>query len=478
MDQQDIDRYRYVFEATPDAAEELLTEFVNQIHADRAYLADLCDRHGNTIISRWSKKSRSKREALLLLADPTIEREPWFRLRTEGAIERWEEIREHRKSWLLPYLSTALLKTNPSVLLSLLHHRVYHSPEEWAPFDNHQLRQGWILGWFDLEYCGKYCVVMHGVNYGKLVPWSKEAAERWDIVGYPRALLIVEAQALMFSRLRAIVDLILQGVDRDTLGASDKWQEMVRAGFKQSNIIELWSDYVNQPFSAPPKFDVDHYCSIAKARMQAAQDHLWLLQIDPSYFRRFVKVLAVGEVYRTPWRYVLIAKDIHLAVEDYLTWRGLHGEWSCIRDHYCHYRDSIQSGQPLPRPLELSLAIFESTLLTTMEQRVKHLSGYIAQRPGFQHIWKWTVVTTPPSSPGQTMFSLQRRISQPPAYQHYREDTLDWILTELQSRLNDDSRFEHSELFARLEAHLTEANSDERARLDETVYAKLSDFAA
>ena len=161
------------------------------------------------------------------------------------------------------------------------------------------MRQAWALGRFDLEYCGNYCVVMHGVDYGKLVPWTKEAAERWDIVGYPRALLTIEAQALMFSRLRAIVDLILEGVDHNNLGASDKWQEMVRAGSKQSNKIELWSDYVNQPFSAPPKFDVEHYCSIAKASMQAAQDHLWLLQTDPCYFRRFVKVLAVGEVYRT-----------------------------------------------------------------------------------------------------------------------------------------------------------------------------------
>jgi hypothetical protein len=188
------------------------------------------------------------------------------------------------------------MKANPSVLLGLLHHRVYHSPEEWAPFDNHQFIQSWAHGRFNLEYCGKYCVVMHGVNYGKLVPWNKEAAERWDIVSYPRVLLIVEAQALMFSRLRAIVDLILEGVDHSITDASDKWQELVRAGSKQSNNIELWSDYVNRPFSTPPKFDVDHYCSIAESRMQAAQDHLRLLQTDPSYFRRFVKVSAIGEV--------------------------------------------------------------------------------------------------------------------------------------------------------------------------------------
>lgn len=476
MDRQNLDRYRYATVVTPAAAQTSLANYINQINIDRAYLAGLCDKHGNAISSRWRKKSRQKREALLLLADPTIEKEPWFRLRIEGEVDSWQESRERRRSWLLPHLSIAVMKANPSVLLGLLHHRVYHSPEEWAPFDNHQFIQSWAHGRFNLEYCGKYCVVMHGVNYGKLVPWNKEAAERWDIVGYPRALLIVEAQALMFSRLRAIVDLILEGVDRSTTGASDKWQEFVRAGSKQSNNIELWSDYVNRPFSTPPNFDVDHYCSIAKSRMQAAQDHLWLLQTDPSYFRRFVKASAMGEVYKTCWRHVLIAKDIVVAVEDYMIWRTLLAEWSCVRDYYRRYSDSIHPGQPLPRRLEVNLSTLESALLVLEDQRIEHLSGYIAQRPGFQHLWKWTVLSTPPGIPGKGMFD--RRRDQPPAYQHYQEDTLDWILTELQSAPNDGANFDNIELFARLEAHLAEAGPEERARLDETVYEKMSDFAA
>jgi hypothetical protein len=170
MDQQDSDRFRYETLVTPAAARTTLANFTSQIEIDRFYLADLCDKYGNTILSRWRKKSRNKREALLLLADPTIEKEPWFRLRIEGEVDTLRKVRERRKSWLLPYLSTTIMKANPSVLLGLLHHRVYHLPEEWAPFDGQQMRQSWALGCFDLEYCGKYCVVMHGINYGKLVP--------------------------------------------------------------------------------------------------------------------------------------------------------------------------------------------------------------------------------------------------------------------------------------------------------------------
>ncbi|CAD0082632.1 unnamed protein product [Aureobasidium vineae] len=458
---QRFDRYRYETIVKPAVARTTLANFIKEIRNDRAYLADLCDKFGNTILSRWKKKSWDKREALLLRVDSTIEKEPWFRLRTEGEALTWQEVRPLRRSWLLPYMNTATLKENPSVLIGLLHNRVVHSLEQWVPFDNDLVRQGWADGFFDLEYCGSYCVVMHGVNYGKLVPWDKEAAEYRDIVGYPRARLTIEAQALMFSRLRKIVDLILEGVNRDSTGACDKWQEVVRAGFKQLHRIELWSDYTNQPFSSPPKFDVDYYCYIAKARMQAARDHLWLLQTDPSYFRRFVKVLA----------------DIHQAVQDYLRWRELNEEWSTIQDYYHRFRDSIHPGQPLPRRLELGLSMLAANLTLVLDRRVRHPYGYIAQCPGFQHLWKFTVVSKPPSSPRQQMFSMTS-LCELSSYQLYREDPLYWTLTELQAQPNAPFHFDRSELFARLEAHLADASPEERARLDETVYAKMSDFAA
>ncbi|KAH0346468.1 hypothetical protein KCU81_g3898, partial [Aureobasidium melanogenum] len=474
--QKQDDGYYYSTVVAPVTAQATLAALTSKIKADRAYLAELCAKFGNTILSRWRKKSRDKREALLLLADPTIEKDPWFRLHTEGAITNWKELRKCRKSWLLPYLNTATLKANPLVLVGLLHNRVQHSPEEWVSFDSAIVRQGWDAGLLDLEYCGQYCVIMHGVNYGKLVSWNKDAAERYNMVGYPRARLILEAQALMFSRLRDIVDLILEGVDRDTTGASDRWRETVKLGFKQCNNIELWSDYVNQPFSAPPRFDVDYYCSIAKARMQAVQDHLWLLQTDPSYFRRFIKVLAVGEIYKTVWRYAIIARDAHLALLDYLTWRALYAEWTDVRDHYRRFRDSIHPGQPLPSRLEHKLAALELSLVGSVTTGILHLPGFIAQRPGFQHNYKFAILSKPPSRPGQNMYSIEA-ISTLSEYQQYREDTLEWILTELLCEPNQELRFDHPELFARLEAHLAEASPEERARMDETIYAKMSDYA-
>ncbi|THY34824.1 hypothetical protein D6D01_01833 [Aureobasidium pullulans] len=468
----------YMYEAVVPAvdAKSLLSRYTTQINTDRAYLADRCDRFGDTILSRWRKKSYNKRETLILQADSTIEKEAWFRLRIDGVGMLWQDVRkQHRNQWLLPYMSTEIMKSNPSVLLGLIYNRVRYSPEEWAPFDSDLIREGFSSGQLGLEYCGHYGVLMHGVEYGKLVPWNKEAAERWDIIGYPRARLIVEAQALMFSRLRSIVDLILDRVNTlDSMRASDKWQQTMRAGSKQSGRVELWSDYINQPFSRPPQFDVDYYCSVAKARMQAAEDHLWLLQTDLSYTRRFIKLMAVGEAYTTGWKHELIAQDMHLCMEEYMLWQELNEAWSCVRDHYRRFRDNIYPGQPLPHRLEPNLALLELALLRNMEKRVRHLSAHVPQRPGFQHLYKITMNTD------ETGLSRGRidRACQTPTNVLYYADPLDWIVGQLRCHPDEEHRFDHAELFARPEAHLAEANAEERGRFDETIYEKMSSFAA
>ena len=78
LDLQCRNTFWYDSVTTPAAASTLLADLTRKINTDRTYLASLCDKFGNIISSRWRKKSRDKREALLLLADPTIEKKPWF----------------------------------------------------------------------------------------------------------------------------------------------------------------------------------------------------------------------------------------------------------------------------------------------------------------------------------------------------------------------------------------------------------------
>lgn len=77
------------------------------------------------------------------------------------------------------------------MMIGLLHGRVRYTPEEWAAFDNFQLNTPWEGGAFALGFCSD-CVVMHGPNYGRITTWDKTAAERLDIMGFPRGRLVIE----------------------------------------------------------------------------------------------------------------------------------------------------------------------------------------------------------------------------------------------------------------------------------------------
>lgn len=209
--------------------------------------------------------SREKRKACLLQADPAMYPQNWFHANISYQNLYIEEAREYRASWLLPYINLESLTAESSRFLGLLHNRVQSSPEQWAPYDNRQLALDWELGALKADRSNK-CLIIYGTRYGELTDWEAEAAHRWDIVGFPRARLILEAQYTLLSLLRKIVDQLLDGVDKDRSGYSDKWKQITTLGFKAFSHLEFWSSYTNQPFSAVPVFDIDALLSTAKVR--------------------------------------------------------------------------------------------------------------------------------------------------------------------------------------------------------------------
>lgn len=139
---------------------------------------------------------------------------------------------------------------------------------------------------------------MYGPRYGELVDWQAGPAHRADILGFPRALLVLEAQAYLMGILRKIVDKTLESADLSKPATSEKWKSVINLGFKQSGMVEFWSPYTNQAYSAPPVFDIDKLLSIVQTRLDAANDHLWFLQTEPAYMRRYIRILFQGELFK------------------------------------------------------------------------------------------------------------------------------------------------------------------------------------
>jgi hypothetical protein len=276
--------------------------------------------------------------------------------------------RSRRRQLLLPWLNVEVLKRNPSVLFALLHYRSAHPPQDWAAFDCRQITLSWACGWFDVDYSAK-CVVMYGPRYGSLVDWEEGTVHRADILGFPRARLVLEAQAYLMEFLWNVVDKVLDGVDDSQLARTEKWRELTTtAGFKRTGEVEFWSQYTNPAFSAPPLLDTGYLLSLAKTRLDATGDHLWHLQCDPAYMRRHIKIPFDTEIYRRTRNTrinaaSLLGHQIHEELFSYYWWRWVEIECRHVDQAHKTLGDDTCPGQPLPVRYDRALGALELLLV-------------------------------------------------------------------------------------------------------------------
>ncbi|MCJ1250205.1 hypothetical protein MMC30_007431 [Trapelia coarctata] len=459
-------------------ARRIAASHVQAAQQDRDYLRQRLASHGDNIINRWKKKSVDKRQAMLMEAVPELYEHRWLILRycSTPVNKRWDcRNQVSRSQFLLPWLSLEVLKTNPAVLYGLLHNRTAYPPQDWAPYDSRQLILSWACGYFDVEYSDK-CVIMYGPRYGKLVDWQAGPAHRADILGFPRARLVLEAQAFLMGSLRRIVDRLLEGVELSKPATSDKWKLVTSFGFKQTGTVELWSPYTNQAFSAPPTFNINNLMSIVQTRLDAASDHLWFLQTEPAYMRRYIRILYQGGFYKAAKREEAGALLVQELFKDFKTcswWRWTKIEFDYAESVVDCFRDNVHPGERLPPRCDRALGALELLLVNRVIDCANHLSLVVNHRPGFRN--RWSIEHRP--DVGTSVFQLDRK-SMTDTKEVFHEDPLEWCLLQMQGLPDKQTNFDHAMLFAFLEHHLAKSTPKERARLDETLYRKVSDLAA
>jgi len=120
--------------------------------------------------------------------------------------------RSHKNVCLLPYLNLEGLMNEPARFLSLLYNRTHYSPQDWAPYDNLIIDKQFELGALETFY-NRSCITMHGEEYGRLTEWHEEKAHGWNYIGFPRGILILQAQQRLLRFLRKLVDQVLVGTN-------------------------------------------------------------------------------------------------------------------------------------------------------------------------------------------------------------------------------------------------------------------------
>ncbi|KAI0473405.1 hypothetical protein GGR56DRAFT_530188 [Xylariaceae sp. FL0804] len=466
--EQGIDRFRYTAIISNAEAEKVISGYKTKITEDWAFLVEQCKARGDRIITRWKKRIQPKRAAALLQAEPDICEEQYGVPRFNYTDCPWQTARtpKIRKMFLLPWLNVAMLSQNPTMLFALLHSRTHFSPQEWAAYDSKQITIGWVYGLFDVEY-NISSVIMYGAQYGQLTPWDADQMHQADTLGFPRARLVFEAQSTLLQLLRRLVETLL---GEDPPVSSAKWNGMIAKGFRKVDDKATWSHFVYQPFSSPPRLDLNELLSQAKLRVDALGDHLWLLQTEPAYLHQFIrttKQLSIAQVVSNTHLYSLVAGEIMGDYIHHKFWFELYDELQLAAELSRRFRDSIHPGSSLPKKYNDVIGSLELLLVNAIHRCSKHLHVIVACRPGFSRYYK-----IQRTGRGVIMEGNNRARDG-----FFKADPLYWCLQQLQGPADDERRFDYAMLFDFLDEHLAKSSKEERSRLDSVLYEKLSDYA-
>lgn len=455
-----------------ETVSKLATTFTDSIFRDLEYLRQKISSYGNILISRWRKKSEAQRRAIILQAWPNLYVKKAPQVHLLYTRDRWAARLKYRNAHLLPYLTVDNICADKSKFINLLHYRTCHGPQEWVMFDSEQVQDGYCQGLLQITYSSA-CVVMHGEGFGTLVQWDRKAAHAWGIVGWPRAQLILEAQARLMCFLRKTVDVILDDCQGAT--GSEKWHDAVTAGLSAQGGQEHFSALISQAFSAPPVFDVKELEQLARARAASGEDELWLLQTDPAYaelritqLRNMKCTKAYGKADAVGWCAIAGQLTVH-ATHRAQMWRWIHQELSYL----CQLEDTnaepLTAGGPVPREYAMVHGSLQTLVANAYLQFRDLLRSSFRYLPDFQHIFEYSAG----AEPGLMNMSTRHQSDE-----MLESEPLLWAVIYL---LDDDETAvikNKSFYFGFIEDSLAKAEAKSKTRIGQLLAEFLADLAA
>lgn len=380
-----------------------------------------------------------------------------------------------RNASLFPYINLEALTEDAGRLIGLLQSRLKHSAVDWCPYDNSLPKFPWECGSVDVYY-NDNCVIMYGEKYGQLTGWKAAEAHKWNTVGFPRAVLILEAQAKVMKFLRRMVEKLSADLAKDE---PQNWTADQGVRFKTLHSIEIGSAFLNQAYFTCPSFDIVKLSSIAKARVDLTEDHLWQLQTNPDYLRGYIGLMAIWKrsFKSFEWNpYSITAMDL---MHD--TWTTRYWDWIALEVEelqvlYSEGRtDSENATSPETTEYDKRLGDLETLVLQLINLQARYIKGVIPHRPGFSNMYKVEWVDGGISYTLKD--SLQKTDLAAAGCEKFLEDPLQWVLAYLVMDPNAPRTYNHSKSFDFLEQRLADCPKD-RVRVDESLYRMFSDLTA
>ena len=345
---------------TDSNAAKLLQTYKESALADKAWLEKQIDERGTTLVNILAKRKNLQQwKQLFREFFPQHHQGGWSMLGCllDSKDQEWQEHEDSEKFGLMFYLSVNDLAEDRLRFLSLLQARISYGLDEWAMFAYQESKTFCQIHQWRSKL-NRHCVVMHGSDFGKLVPCDADRAHRRDIMGYPAAETVLYVQKEIFKFLRAIVTKLVAG--RSSLSGRQKWDERVQSNFQERRNLEALSEVRTRPFSRPLELDIDHLVAISKSKAEEAEDVLWLMQTDPYYFQNEIRSWCTSEAAR--W----LGKDVsygfaHRTIPTgpmvrALIWGWLYEECIHVQEVQRQYCGQMTEGRALPGAFNTALS--------------------------------------------------------------------------------------------------------------------------
>lgn len=350
---------------------------------------------------------------------------------------------------------------------------VEYLPQDWASWDDRQLSLAWSRGYFDVNF-SELCLVTFGSEYGKILDWDRDSThlEHENDIGFPRAQLLLEAQANIMCFLRTVVDRILEGADLSQQHFANRWDQILSRSLQAFIEYFIWSSYTDQAYSKPPVLCLESLFSIAETSQRAIGDHLALLQYDSPYMRRFIYVFYDGELrwgYNDNGMAMRILQEITEDILQCWKWKWIADKCAQVKKVYDQFHQHISCSAKLQTKYSDALWALELFLFQCFQGDLKRLREGLRSRPGFFHYWKTN--KTPNGSTEALQIKRRKALS-------FRKDPLEWCITKILEDLDDPKGYDHAMLFAFLQERITTSPRKEQGRLDELLFRRLSDMAS
>ncbi|KAJ3733640.1 hypothetical protein DFJ43DRAFT_1023459 [Lentinula guzmanii] len=263
------------------------------IFKDWNELHHILDLHEETIRKRWMKKNVRQRQTILQAAYPAIpsQHRPDFRALEHESFNQRRNGSQFRDIYLLPELNLEDL-SKPRNLLILLNSRGRNLPDVFSHYDFEKVELGRTGQAIVPSFINEYTMYLTGQKdaegYGRIVGWDENDDAFHDMmygIGLQpgEGIITLEAQQKMLSFLLKCANSIIHDLPLD--GPPVPEPPPFEDSLVELELSSIAAYATGTSFRIPIQFDIYYLKQLAQTRVDQAQDHIWSLREDPSYFR-------------------------------------------------------------------------------------------------------------------------------------------------------------------------------------------------